>query len=184
MRPDHEHSESESERGEGADESDGESSSSSSESESSSSSEEEREEGNNEEDDFERELARMMAEVDPRRSAAPSKSAMTEALPPTLKKQQQHQQQAGVASEGGEGSVASDGLKFTLLMKKGKARGVDIPRESALGVHTLSKQQQDRAEQQQLKRLVLDYEQREDQESRKSWIDSAGKRGFRIKFEG
>lgn len=40
---------------------------------------------------------------------------------------------------------------------------MDIPLESSIAVHTLEKRAQDRAEKQQLKRLVLDYESREEQ---------------------
>ena len=60
---------------------------------------------------------------------------------------------------------------------------MDIPRESALAVHTLSTQQQTKAEQQQLKRLVLNYEQREEAESRKEWVGQAARRGIKIRFE-
>jgi regulator of nonsense transcripts 2 len=43
-------------------------------------------------------------------------------------------------------------------------RELSIPAESALAVHTRTAQMQDKVEQQQLKRLVLDYEQREELE--------------------
>jgi regulator of nonsense transcripts 2 len=42
-----------------------------------------------------------------------------------------------------------------------------VPAESALAVQTRSAQLQDKVEQQQLKRLVLDYEQREEAEELK-----------------
>jgi regulator of nonsense transcripts 2 len=42
-----------------------------------------------------------------------------------------------------------------------------IPSASALAVHTRSAQLQDKVEQQHLKRLVLDYEQREEAEEMK-----------------
>ena len=41
---------------------------------------------------------------------------------------------------------------------------LDIPSESALAVQTRTAQLQDKVEQQHLKRLVLDYEQREEVE--------------------
>ena len=43
-------------------------------------------------------------------------------------------------------------------------RQLAIPAESALAVQTRSAQLQDRVEQQHLKKLVLDYEQREEAE--------------------
>ena len=39
---------------------------------------------------------------------------------------------------------------------------MEIPRESAIAMHTLEKQAQNKKEQQELKRRVLDYEQREE----------------------
>ena len=42
-----------------------------------------------------------------------------------------------------------------------KARELGIPETSSLAVHTRTAQLQDKVEQQQLKKLVLDYEQRE-----------------------
>lgn len=48
-----------------------------------------------------------------------------------------------------------------------QARQIAVPAESALAVQTRTAQMQDRAEQQQLKRLVLNYEQREEAEDRK-----------------
>lgn len=61
---------------------------------------------------------------------------------------------------------------------------MDVPRTSALAAHTLSKQEESRAEQEHLKKLVLNYERREEAESRKEWVDSAAERGFRIRFKG
>ena len=43
-------------------------------------------------------------------------------------------------------------------------RELAIPAESTLAVQTRTAQMQDKVEQQQLKRLVLDYEQREEAE--------------------
>lgn len=39
---------------------------------------------------------------------------------------------------------------------------MEIPRDSSIAVHTLEKRAQDKAEQQELKRRVLDYESREE----------------------
>jgi len=48
-----------------------------------------------------------------------------------------------------------------------QARQLAVPAASALAVHTRSAQLQDKVEQQQLKRLVLNYEQREEAEEMK-----------------
>lgn len=54
-----------------------------------------------------------------------------------------------------------------------QTREISVPAASALAVHTLSAQLQDKVEQQHLKRLVLDYEQREEAEELKSEIISS-----------
>ena len=81
------------------------------------------------------------------------------------------------------------GITFTLLSKRGnkqqvrgraltlhllpgrvlkcrsgfaQTKSMDIPLDSAIAIHTLEKRAQDAAEHEQLKRLVLDYEQREE----------------------
>jgi regulator of nonsense transcripts 2 len=51
-----------------------------------------------------------------------------------------------------------------------QGRHLLVPAESALAVHTRSAQLQDKVEQQHLKRLVLDYEQREEAEEMKGSI--------------
>lgn len=48
-----------------------------------------------------------------------------------------------------------------------QARQIAVPAESALAVQTRTAQMQDRVEQQQLKRLVLNYEKREEAEELK-----------------
>jgi regulator of nonsense transcripts 2 len=71
-----------------------------------------------------------------------------------------------------EGDVSSESaipgvMNFTMLTKRGnkqQVRQLAIPSESALAVQTRSAQEQDKVEQQHLKRLVLDYEQREEAE--------------------
>jgi regulator of nonsense transcripts 2 len=72
--------------------------------------------------------------------------------------------------EEGDGTPESanpDVMSFTMLTKRGNSRQVRqlaIPSESTLAVQTRSAQEQDKVEQQHLKRLVLDYEQREEAE--------------------
>lgn len=140
-----------------------------------------------EEDDFERELARMMADnagTDARRTVVPgTKSVLSEALPAHLRRQipAARDEPNPTAAD----TVDDSSMHFTLLMKKGskaQTRGVSVPRGSALAMHTLSQQAKDKDEQKELKRLVLDYERREDAQSRKDWVDQAGRRGIRINF--
>jgi len=59
---------------------------------------------------------------------------------------------------------------YILDLKKrsySQTRQITVPSTSALAVHTRSAQLQDKVEQQHLKRLVLDYEQREEAEELK-----------------
>jgi regulator of nonsense transcripts 2 len=67
-------------------------------------------------------------------------------------------------------------MTFTLVTKRGakqQVRAIDVPAEAPLAVQTRSAQRQDKEEQQHLKRLVLDYEQREEAEERKGWYCTA-----------
>ncbi|KAJ7647234.1 transcription factor [Roridomyces roridus] len=78
-------------------------------------------------------------------------------------------------------------MNFTLLTKKGnkqQSRQIAVPSASALAVHTRSAQQQDRVEQQHLKRLVLDYEQREEAEEMKA-LEARNRAGaIKIRYVG
>lgn len=57
-------------------------------------------------------------------------------------------------------------LIYTLIAI-GQARQIAVPSASALAIHTRTAQLQDKVEQQHLKRLVLNYEQREEAEELK-----------------
>ncbi|KAI0047506.1 ARM repeat-containing protein [Auriscalpium vulgare] len=120
--------------------------------------------------EFAKELAKLVTDtstesrkVDKRTAQALWESAV---LPPNMRKKR-----AGVDEDdtvSAAGSAAAPGvMKFTMLTKKGnkqQVRQLAIPAESALAVQTRSAQMQDKVEQQHLKRLVLDYEQREEAE--------------------
>lgn len=81
--------------------------------------------------------------------------------------------------EEGDGSPESANpgvMNFTMLSKRGnrqQVRQLAIPSESALAVQTRSAQELDKVEQQHLKRLVLDYEQREEAEEIKGESNSS-----------
>lgn len=60
-------------------------------------------------------------------------------------------------------------MAFTLLTKKGNRQQIktmEVPSDSLLAVSTRSKQEAEREEQQQLKKLVLNYEEREEAAAR------------------
>lgn len=130
-----------------------------------------------EQEAFERELAQMMSETSIRSTGkAPVK--LDVGLP------------VGKRTGNEDAVVSSNGnsMVFTLVTKKGnkaqvrrsplcykidigvtvaQTRSVEVPAESAIAVHTRSKQLESKAEQEQMKRLVLDYEARAEEERRR-----------------
>jgi regulator of nonsense transcripts 2 len=140
--------------------------------------------------EFEKELAKMRTDTSAESRRVDRKTALTlwesAVLPTGLKKKR-----IDGIDEDGDTSASAEELvmNFTLITKRGKqqqvgfrilhhviavahqktiqARQIAVPAESALAVQTRTAQMQDRAEQQQLKRLVLNYEQREEAEDRK-----------------
>lgn len=133
-----------------------------------------------EDSEFAKELAKMVVDtsIESRKVDRRTAQALWEnvALPQNLKKKRAVG--AVADEEGAEGDetdiiLGSEGrgvMNFTVLTKKGnkqQARQLAIPSESALAVQTRSAQIQDKVEQQHLKRLVLDYEQREEVEELK-----------------
>ena len=122
--------------------------------------------GPNEEEDaeFAKELAKLVTDVSTESRRVDRRTAQTlwesAVLPPGMRKRH----------EEGDGSPESANpgvMNFTMLTKRGnrqQVRQLAIPSASALAVQTRSAQEQDKVEQQHLKRLVLDYEQREEAE--------------------
>jgi regulator of nonsense transcripts 2 len=122
--------------------------------------------GPSEEEDaeFAKDLAKLVTDVSTESRRVDRRTAQTlwesAVLPPGMRKRH----------EEGDGSPESANLgvmNFTMLTKRGnrqQVRQLAIPSESALAVQTRSAQEQDKVEQQHLKRLVLDYEQREEAE--------------------
>ncbi|EPQ57610.1 ARM repeat-containing protein [Gloeophyllum trabeum ATCC 11539] len=120
--------------------------------------------------EFAKELAKMLVEssaeskkVDRRTAQALWDSSI---LPPGARRRR------GDEGEGDASDLDDNGvMKFTLVTKRGnkpQTRSLAVPAESALAVQTRTAQMQDKVEQQHLKRLVLDYEQREEAEELKA----------------
>jgi regulator of nonsense transcripts 2 len=120
---------------------------------------------NEEEDaDFAKELAKLVTDTSAESRKVDRRTAQTlwesAVLPPGMRKRHEEY-------DGSTESVTPDIMNFTMLTKRGnkqQVRQLAIPSESALAVQTRSAQEQDKVEQQHLKRLVLDYEQREEAE--------------------
>ena len=103
-----------------------------------------------EEDEFNRELAKMATDASDSKKV--DKRALFDLTLPTMKRE--------------ESTTSTDPsqMKFTVLTKKGakqQTKTVDVPSESALAVNSRTNALQDQHEQAQLKRLVLDYEKRD-----------------------
>ena len=140
--------------------------------------------------EFEKELAKMMTDTSAESRRVDRKTALalweSATLPTGLKKKRIDDfEEDGDTSASAEESV----MNFTLITKKGRqqqvgfrfltpnaivphrkttqTRQIAVPAGSALAVQTRTAQIQDRVEQQQLKRLVLNYEQREEAEELK-----------------
>ncbi|KAK4701878.1 regulator of nonsense transcripts 2, partial [Phenoliferia sp. Uapishka_3] len=114
-----------------------------------------------EEDEFTRELAKMLSSTGEPRKATERKPVALDFAVPLVKRQRMR----SYNDEDEEVEEAGKVMSFTLLTKKGSKQQtlkMDIPVESAIAVHTLEKRAQDKAEQQELKRRVLDYESREE----------------------
>lgn len=122
--------------------------------------------------EFAKELAKMVTDssaesrkVDRRTAQTLWESAVLQ--PGTRKKRADDEDE-----ENGDVEVTGPGMmNFTMITKRGnkqQARVLAIPAESALAVQTRTAQMQDKVEQQHLKRLVLNYEQREEAEELKA----------------
>ncbi|KIK67319.1 hypothetical protein GYMLUDRAFT_156182 [Collybiopsis luxurians FD-317 M1] len=134
--------------------------------------------------EFAKELAKMVTDTSAESRKVDKKTAMalwdSSVLPPALRKKRQ---------EEGEDEEEEDPnmMHFTVVTKRGtkqQTRKLAIPAESALATHTRSAQLQDKVEQQQLKRLVLDYEQREEAEEMKA-LEARNRAGaIKIRYVG
>ncbi|GHJ86192.1 hypothetical protein NliqN6_2594 [Naganishia liquefaciens] len=113
------------------------------------------------EEDFSREFAKMLADTtEVRRDVRKAAPIFDQAVP--LIRKAQHP-----ANDHSNAAAPSDKhMQFSLLAKKGNkqtVRTLDIPLDSALAINTRSQQLQNKQEQEQLKRLVLQNERRLEQ---------------------
>ncbi|KAG8770184.1 hypothetical protein FRC12_004459 [Ceratobasidium sp. 428] len=127
--------------------------------------------------EFEKELAKMLVEA-PGENRRVDRKAIWEgpSLPTGVRKKR---------DEDDEGERNPGVVKFTVATRKGNKvqnRHIPVPAETELVKQIRQSQQQDKAEQQRLKRIVLDYEQREDAEEQKAFEETMRDRGFKIRF--
>ncbi|PWN31703.1 ARM repeat-containing protein [Meira miltonrushii] len=148
------------------------------------------------EDEFERELAKMMAESNTAQgSNSNNKRGLFDIGIPFIKRTaaNQNADNPSTAASRPAGSpeiIAQDGIapeqhmRFSLLSKRGNkqhTQDVHVPIDAALAVHSRAAEQKQLAERQQLKKLVLGMETREQAEDRSTLEASLAKKGFRVR---
>ncbi|CAO3628795.1 unnamed protein product [Cunninghamella echinulata] len=122
-----------------------------------------------EDDEFEKEFSRMISDSIESRKYEKKSTVLDVPIPMNLRGSQDRRVVAEKNEQPDTGSMA-----FTLLTKKGnkqQTKTMHVPSDSALAVTTRSKQEAEREEHQQLKRLVLNYEERELSAARQESID-------------
>lgn len=145
-----------------------------------------------EEDEFSRELAKMMAETGASQTAAPggrNQRGLFDVGLPFVKRtgqslgQSEHIRMNQSKTEQSEDTPPQH-MRFSLLSKRGNkqhTQEVQVPIDAALAVHSRANEQQQLAERQQLKKLVLGIETREQANDRSSLEGGFARRGFRGK---
>ncbi|TFK73988.1 ARM repeat-containing protein [Pluteus cervinus] len=137
--------------------------------------------------EFAKELAKLVTDTSAESRKVDKKTALalwdSAVLPPNIRKKKYDEEAEGAPSSPTSEAV----MNFTVITKKGnkqQTRQLAIPAESALAVHTRSAQLQDKVEQQHLKRLVLDYEQREEAEELRA-LETRNRSGaIKIRYVG
>ncbi|KAI0824048.1 ARM repeat-containing protein [Trametes gibbosa] len=125
--------------------------------------------------DFAKELAKLVTDTSADSRKVDKKTALalwdTALPPPVVRKKKNEDYDEDGEGVGGEAAEDPGVMRFTLFTKRGnkpQTRQIAIPAESALAVQTRTAQMQDKVEQQHLKMLVLNYEQREEAEELKA----------------
>ncbi|GAA6063250.1 hypothetical protein JCM10212_003613 [Sporobolomyces blumeae] len=134
-----------------------------------------------EEDEFARELAKMMVSAGETRKVAERKPAALDVGLPLIKRNRAEPEE----ELDGDAPSQRRGMQFTLLTKKGnkqQALSMEIPLDSQIAQSTTLQREQNKAEQEQLKRLVLDYEQREEAADKAALKESLARRGIVLNY--
>ncbi|ODQ55597.1 ARM repeat-containing protein [Saitoella complicata NRRL Y-17804] len=132
-----------------------------------------------EEAEFEREFAKMMSESLETRKFE-RKQVFDVPLPV-----KRHVPQHAATAEPASTPAAPNGLAFTFLTKRGnkqQLRPLAVPEDSALAIATKNKQEAERAEQQKIKSLVLNYERTQEDEEKQALAASAARNGMTLRF--
>lgn len=138
--------------------------------------------------EFAKELAKLVTDNSAESRKVDKKTALalwdSAVLPPAARKKRTDDVDDDTAGDSANGHNMTN---FTVITKRGNKqlmRQLAVPSESALAVHTRSAQLQDKVEQQHLKRLVLDYEQREEAEELRA-LEARNRAGaIKIRYVG
>ncbi|GAA6010941.1 hypothetical protein JCM10207_004002 [Rhodosporidiobolus poonsookiae] len=136
-----------------------------------------------EEDDFARELAKMMVSSSGEaRKVAERKPVQLDVGIPLIKRNARVVREEEEEDQEGE---RKRGMQFTLLTKKGnkqQALSMEIPLDSSIAMSTTLQREQNRAEQERMKRLVLDFEAREEEQDKQALKESLARRGIVLNY--
>ncbi|CCL99869.1 uncharacterized protein FIBRA_01894 [Fibroporia radiculosa] len=148
--------------------------------------------GPSEEDDaeFAKEFAKLVTDTSAESRKVDKKTALalweSTVPPPVLRKRRNDDNDDDGEAAYTNGDDQPGVMTFTLFTKRGnkpQTRQLAIPSESALAVQTRTAQMQDKVEQQHLKKLVLDYEQREEAEELKA-LEARNRNGaIKIRYQ-
>ncbi|KII92060.1 hypothetical protein PLICRDRAFT_50491 [Plicaturopsis crispa FD-325 SS-3] len=141
--------------------------------------------------EFAKELAKMVTDSSAESRKVDKKTALalwdSAVVPPGVRRKRNEDTDDDADGSDADGPNAENVMKFTFLTKRGnkpQARQLAVPAASALAVHTQSAQLQEKVEQQHLKRLVLDYEQREEAEELRA-LEARNRAGaIKIRYVG
>uniref|UniRef100_A0A0W0FH57 MIF4G domain-containing protein n=1 Tax=Moniliophthora roreri TaxID=221103 RepID=A0A0W0FH57_MONRR len=138
--------------------------------------------------EFAKELTKLVTDNSAEARKVDKKTALalwdSSILPPAVRNKKRAEDLEDEVTEVTNGNGV---MNFTIVTKRGnkhQTRQLAIPAESALAIHTRKAQQKDKVEQQHLKRLVLDYEQREEAEELKA-LEARNRAGaVKIRYVG
>ncbi|GAA5918328.1 hypothetical protein JCM6882_008215 [Rhodosporidiobolus microsporus] len=136
-----------------------------------------------EEDEFTRELAKMMVSANETRKVAERKPVSLDVGIPLIRRAKPAQGRDEDGEDSGEGQ--RKGMQFTLLTKRGnkqQALSMEIPLDSSIAQSTTLQREQNRAEQERMKRLVLDFEAREEESDKQALKESLARRGIVLNY--
>lgn len=148
------------------------------------------------EEEFARELAKMMTEGHSSASAGAAGGGIASRGNPSQQSRSLFEQglpfirrgangnEATQSSANGTTAVAEGQMRFDLLTKRGnkvQTSALHLPSDSAIAVTTREKQMKELQERKLLKEYVLGYEGREESEERMALEQSLGRRGFKMR---